>query len=149
MGYPYNFYGGYKAKKLDIDELYVDGSKLVATPAQLNGLAQSFTSIAVLDGSPGKKAIPINGVTLITGGSGINDMTIAAPAVGSFVIIKIDTLTDGNVKVTTDEGVTFDGTNNTATFDAANEALVLVYKSETQWAVALNIGGVTFSSVTG
>lgn len=39
------------------------------------------------------------------------------------------------------------GTNNTATFDAVNEAISLVYNSATAWAIELNVGGVVLSSV--
>lgn len=101
-----------------------------------------------IDGSPGKKACQVNGVTLVTGGSGIADLTLAAPTPGAVAIIRIASLTPGTVVVTADDGVTLDGTNNTATFNAADEALVLVYASATAWAIALNVGGVALSSVT-
>ena len=55
-------------------------------------------------------------------------MSLAAPTVGSRAVIRIGS-TSGSVVVTTATGRCLDGTNNTATFDAANEALVLVYKA--------------------
>lgn len=102
-----------------------------------------------IDGTTGKTACQVNGVTIVTGGTGIDDLTLAAPTPGAVAIIRIASLTPGTVVVTTAAGVTLDGTNNTATFDAANEALMLVYASATAWAIALNVGGVGLSSVTG
>lgn len=105
------------------------------------------TPIITINGSAGQKACLTNGLTLITGGTGIADLTLGAPKVGARVIIRINTLTSGNVVITTASGVTFNGTNNTATLDAVNEALELVYKSPTEYAIALNVGGVALSSV--
>jgi hypothetical protein len=128
--------------------LKLDGVEVTATAAQLNKLAAAFT-VTVLDGSTGKKACVTNGVSAITGGTGIAGMTLAAPSPGDLATIRINSLSSGNVVVTTAAGVTFDGTNNTATFDAANESLVLAYKSATEWQVVLNIGGVALSAVGG
>lgn len=129
--------------------LKLDGVEVTATAAQLNKLAAAFT-VTALNGTDGKKACVTNGVSAITGGEGITDMSLAAPSPGDLAIIRIDSLTPGKtVVVTTDTGVTFDGTNNTATFDAANQSLVLAYKSANQWQVVLNIGGVDLSAVGG
>ena len=128
--------------------LKLDGVEVTATATQLNKLAAAFT-VTALDGTDGKKACVTNGVSAITGGTeGIGDMSLAAPSPGDLAIIRIDSLSPSKtVIVTTATGVTFDGTNNTATFDAANESLVLAYKSATEWQVVLNIGGVAFSTV--
>lgn len=128
--------------------LKLDGVEVTATAAQLNKLAAAFT-VTALDGSEGKKACVTNGVSAITGGTGIAGMTLAAPSPGDLATIRINSLTSGSVVVTTAAGVTFDGTNNTATFDAANESLVLAYKSATEWQIVLNIGGVALSAVGG
>ncbi|HOF38712.1 MAG TPA: hypothetical protein PLD73_01465 [Candidatus Hydrogenedentes bacterium] len=93
------------------------------------------------------KACLTNGLTLIVGGTGIADMTLAAPQPGHRAVIRIASLTSGSVVVTCPAGVTFDGTNNTATFDAANEALSLRYNTSTAWAIELNVGAVALSSV--
>lgn len=92
-------------------------------------------------------AIDISGIALITGGTGIADLTLAAPEAGVRCEIRIDSLSSGSVVVTTGTGVTFDGTNNTATFDAADEALVLAYSSATQWQIVENVGSVALSDV--
>ena len=129
--------------------LKLDGVEVTATATQLNKLAAAFT-VTVLDGSADKKACVTNGVSAITGGNGIADMSLAAPSPGDLAIIRINSLSPNKtVIVTTAKGVTFDGTNNTATFNAANESLVLAYKSASEWQVVLNIGGVALSTVVG
>jgi len=91
-------------------------------------------------------ALATSGINLITGGTGIADFTLAAPAPGDRCEIRIDSLSSGDVVVTTAAGVTFDGTNNTATLNAAAEALILVYKSATEWQIVENVGAVALSS---
>lgn len=98
-------------------------------------------------GTAGNKECLSNGVTVITGGTGIADMTIPAPSPGYEATIRINTISSGTVVVATPTGVTFDGTNNRATLDAANEAITLVWVSPTSWGVKFNIGGVVFSAV--
>jgi hypothetical protein len=83
---------------------------------------------------------------VITGGTGIADMTLASPAPGEVAIIRVDSLTSGSVVVTGGTNVKLSGLNVKATFDAANEALVLVYKATNTWEVALNIGGVVLAA---
>jgi hypothetical protein len=126
--------------------LYQRGTKLTAAAAQINKLFSRFT-VTALDGSTGKKACVTNGVSSIAGGTGIADMTLAAPADGDVATVRIASITSGSVVVTCAEGVTFDGTNNTATFDAAGDTLQLAYKSATQWQIVLNIGAVALSTV--
>jgi len=131
---------------------------VTATAAELNKLASStltaaeinaaHSNLAVLaiDGSTGKKACAINGLTVVTGGTGIADLTLAAPAVGSVATIRIGTLSSGAVVVTCAAGVTLNGTNNVATFNAVDEALQLVYKAANTWEVVTNIGAVALST---
>lgn len=126
--------------------LYQGGTKLTPTAAQINKLFSRYT-VTALDGSIGKKACSTNGVSAITGGTGIADMTLAAPSEGDVATIRINSITSGTVVLTCAAGVTFDGTNNTATFDAAGDSLVLAYKSATQWQIVLNIGAVALSAV--
>ena len=116
------------------------GTDKTAILGKLTGLA-----VAALDGSTGKTACLTNGVTVITGGTGIAGMTLAAPSPGDVAIIRIDTLASGSVVVTGGASVKLSGTKVKATFDAAGEALVLIYKAANTWEVALNIGGVVLA----
>ena len=119
---------------------------LTLTTAQLNKLFSRYT-VTALDGSTApKKVCATNGVSAITCASGISDMSLAAPTAGDVATIRIDSLDSGSVVVKTPTGVTFNGTNNTAVFDAANESLVLAYASATAWQVVLNVGGVALST---
>ena len=93
------------------------------------------------------KACITNGLNIVAIGTGLADATLAAPSPGHECTIKIGSRTSGNGVVTTPTGITFDGTNNTATFDAVDEALVLVYEDFNKWAIKLNVGGVVLSSV--
>ena len=93
------------------------------------------------------KACILNGLNIVTGGTGIADATIGLPSPGFRCTIRIGSITNGSVVVTCVNG-TFDGTNNTATFDAANESITLVYNTATAWAIESNVGGVGLSSVT-
>lgn len=97
-------------------------------------------------GAAGQKACLTNGLTLIAGGTGIADMTLAAPQPGHRAVIRLASITSGTVVVTTAAGTTLDGTNNTATFNAAEDTLVLVYNTSTAWAVETNVS-VSLSSV--
>jgi hypothetical protein len=93
------------------------------------------------------KACITNGVNTVAVGTGLADATLGAPSPGHECTIIVKTRTSGNGVVTTATGVTFDGTNNTATFDAVNESLTLVYKDAVTWEVKANIGAVAMSSV--
>lgn len=112
----------------------IDASKL--------GYVSSSNDVIVYTGAG---TITISGIALIQGGTGFN-MTLAAPKPGVHLEIRVTSITSGNVVVTTASGVTFDGTNNTATFNAANDYLTLGYKSATQWIVIVN-NSVALSSV--
>ena len=103
------------------------------------------TPILSTDGTV--KGCLTNGLTIIAGGTGIADMTLGAPNVGDRATIRIGSISSGTVVVTTATGVTLDGTNNTATLNAANEALVLVYAGANTWAIELNVDGVAISNV--
>jgi hypothetical protein len=102
--------------------------------------------VSTINGGTGQKACRVNGLTVVTGGTGIADLTLAAPTEAARAIIRIGSLTSGSVVVTCAAGVTLNGTNNVATFDAANEALELIYKAANTWEVALNVGGVALST---
>jgi hypothetical protein len=105
-----------------------------ATAPEISNLISNL-SYRIIDGSVGKKTCAINGLTLITGGTGIADLTLAAPVVNSHVIIRLNTLTSGTVVITTADGVTLDGENNTITMDAIDDWIELVYAAENTWAI--------------
>lgn len=66
------------------------------------------------------------------------------PALGKLLIITcIDSTNTTDVDCVS--GATFDGTNATATFDAADDTLVLMGLSATRWLVLVNVGSVAFS----
>lgn len=136
--------------------LYQRNTKITASATNLNAVtagvissataAGNNTEVTEVDGSEGSKACAVNGLTLIEGGTGIADLTLAAPTAGAVAILKLDSVTSGNIVVTCATGVTFDGTNDIATLDAAGESLILFYKSATEWAIAMNVGSVALSS---
>lgn len=74
-------------------------------------------------------------------------LTIPAPRDSGqlLVINNLSTNTTAHV-IKTEAGVTFNGTNNTATFDAANDQLIMISKSTTEWLVILNTGSIGFST---
>ena len=93
-------------------------------------------------------ALIANGVNIVTGGTaGLAGLTLRTPYPGERCIIRLDSITSSKTAIVTVVDGTLDGTNNTATFDAAGEALELVYDGSGQWAIALNIGGVALSAV--
>ena len=127
--------------------LYQIGTKITSNANVLNGIAQEYANrgVSTLTGATGQKACRVNGLSVITGGTGIADMTLAAPTEGARAVIRIGSLSSGSVIVTAAAGVTLNGTNTIATFDAINEALVLKYKAANTWEVELNIGSVALS----
>jgi hypothetical protein len=93
-------------------------------------------------------------ITIDSGIVGLNhatviiEATLDAPTAGDELYI-INTSASGTAAhtVTTASGVTFDGTNNTATLNAPNEALHIIAVSATRWFILENIGSVALSSV--
>lgn len=95
-------------------------------------------------------ACATSGINLVTGGTGLDGLTLAAPVAGDRCEIRIDSIESGTVVVTCAEGVTLDGENDIATFDAANEALVLVYSGTANtWRIVENVGAVALSASAG
>jgi hypothetical protein len=90
-------------------------------------------------------AIAVAGKAVIAGGTGLA-MTLAAPVPYAFCDINLLSIASSVVTVTCAAGVTFDGTNNTATFNAAEDRLSIGYKSATQWEIFAN-HSVVLSSV--
>jgi hypothetical protein len=74
--------------------------------------------------------------------------TTSAPEAGEMLVV-VNTSASGTAAhtVTLPAGVTWDGTNNTATLNAPGEALVAVAISATEYVVLVNLGSVALSSV--
>lgn len=89
-----------------------------------------------------------SGLALLNHASVIIAATLAAPAVGDDLVI-VDNSATGTAAhtVTTAAGVTWDGTNNTATFNLLGETLHVVALSATRWLILENIGSVALSAV--
>lgn len=89
-----------------------------------------------------------SGVILLNHATVIIAATLAAPTAGDELYI-IDSSASGTAAhtVTAAAGVTFDGTNNTATLNAPDEALHIIAISATRWYILENIGSVALSSV--
>jgi hypothetical protein len=89
-----------------------------------------------------------NGVVKLNHASVIIAATLDAPNEGDELKI-INTSASGTAAhtVTTAAGVTFDGTNNTATLNAPGEALHIIALSATRWFIMVNVGSVALSSV--
>lgn len=64
-----------------------------------------------------------------------------------YVITQVDSGTDGHTVTLTPTGSTFDGTNNTATFNAQYEALVLLAIASNRLLILKNYGSVALSAV--
>ena len=74
-------------------------------------------------------------------------LTIPAPRDSGQLLIIRDISSSTQVHVITSvSGTTFDGTNNTASFNAAGEQLILMSISTTQWIILLNSGAVAMSA---
>lgn len=87
------------------------------------------------------------GLLLLNHASVVIVSTLAAPAQGDFVVICDNSATGTAAHtVTLPAGVTFDGTNDIATFNALGETLVMIAISATRWLILLNIGSVALSA---
>lgn len=117
-----------------IEVLVMANASVVSSAAKLAQVLASNDVIAI----SANGALPISGISLIAGGTGLASLTLAAPQPGCQARIRVASLSSGNVVITTASGVTFDGTNNTATMNAAADELVLGYKSATEWLVIEN-----------
>jgi len=89
-----------------------------------------------------------NGVCQLNHATVVIAATLNAPTAGDKLLI-VDNSASGTAAhtVTLPAGVTFDGTNNTATLNAPGEALLIQALSATRWFIILNIGSVALSNV--
>ena len=113
---------------------------------QLKTQAAAVTAVAYAASgaiAPADNVVDLNNVSKIA-------MTIAESGrdVGRILVItQIDAGTAGHTVTLTGTGCTFDGTNNTATFNAQYEALVLLCISDKRFLILKNYGSVALSAV--
>jgi len=94
-------------------------------------------------------AITINsGLVQLNHATVVIAATLDAPTAGDELFV-VDNSASGTAAhtVTLPAGVTWDGTNNTATLNAPGEALHLIALSATRWLVLENIGSVAITNV--
>lgn len=102
------------------------------------------TTVATVEG--GAK-LPNSGISTISSTSGQRNYTLDAPVAGVHkTIVCTAGSTANKCVVLCSTGVTFDGTNTKATFDAAGEFLELIGLSATQWLVKVNGGSVALAT---
>jgi len=89
--------------------------------------------------------ISANGVTTISS-TGTIAYLIDAPVAGVKKYLTVTASTAART-VTTPANVTFDGTNNTATFNADKQTLALIGLSTSRYAIISNVGTVGMSLV--
>lgn len=87
-----------------------------------------------------------SGLILLNHATVAIEATLAAPTAGDELFI-VDNSASGTAAhtVTLPSGVTWDGTNDVATFNAPGEALHVIALSATRFLVVTNVGAVAFS----
>jgi len=108
---------------------------------QLDTQAAAVTAVAYTSSGAIKEAD--NVITVATNEAAY---TIAKPRIGRILVITESGAAADGITVTLTEG-TFDGTNNQATFNAANETLVLLGISDKRFLILKNIGSVALAAV--
>lgn len=93
-------------------------------------------------------AVRPSGIVMINSQGTKVAMTLEAPkSAGQLLVVtQIDAGSDGHT-LTSASGTTLNGTNNTATFNAVGETLLLLARSATTWVILSNVGSVSMSSV--
>ena len=118
----------------------IDGALLKDGRSNLGRQVQALTASGAIDIKSGLVTLAHNSVIIAA--------TLPAPVAGDELII-VDASASGTAAhtVTTAAGVTWDGTNNTATLNAPNEALHVIALSASRWYIVQNNGSVALSSV--
>lgn len=118
----------------------IDGALLKDGRSNLGRQVQALTASAAISIKSGLVTLAHATVAIAA--------TLAAPVAGDELIIA-NTSASGTAAhtVTLPAGVTWDGTNNTATLDAPNEALHVIAVSATRWYIVDNNGSVGLSTV--
>jgi len=150
MSFDANVLNGFKQPEQSTSGIANDNQLAIYGTIDMNGTSISAAKLLNIASSndaysvSAAGALATSGKVAVVGGTGFA-LTLAAPTDGCFLDIWLASITSGSVTVKTATGVTFDGTNNTATFDAAADELRICYKSATQWQIVYN-NSVTFSS---
>ena len=122
-----------------MDRLRVNDMITIAANASF--LVQAFTAT----GTP--TATVATGLITLDHASTPILLTIPAPRASGQLLVIRDISSSTQVHVMTSaSGTTFDGTNNTASFNAGGEQLILMSISTTEWIILLNSGSVAMSS---
>jgi hypothetical protein len=133
-----------KIDAIDITTLTIGGTAVSATAAEINNAADvsGRTDTEATSGAQvvaaGVQSLEFNNVTQIT--STIAD---ASNHQGLFIVKQIDAGTAGHTLTLTSG--TFNGTNNVATLNADNEALVVYFDSNGDGTIIENVGSVALS----
>jgi len=123
--------------------LYQNGVQITKSALQLN---QAFETVV---GSTGTgTAVPNSGITTVASTSGAKKYVLANPTAAGdrkMIICTAGSTVNTAVVVTGSTACTLDGTNRTATFNAAGDSLDLVALSTTRWFINVNNGSVALS----
>lgn len=131
-----------------MDDMVLDANLTVAGDVEVQG---SFTPLSTqpnlaVQTLTESGAITINtGIVLLAHGTVVVAATLDAPTAGDWLLIVNSVAGDVNHTVTLPGGVTWDGTNDVATFADTGDALLVFAISATRWFVVANIGSVAFS----
>jgi len=124
-------------------QLSQSGVAITKTAVQIND------ALAAVAGSTGTgTSIPNSGITTVSSTSGAKNYVLADPTAAGDrkMIICTAGTTDNTVVITTGSTTcTLDGTNRTATMNAAGDSLDLVALSTTRWFINVNNGTVALS----
>lgn len=111
--------------EVDVDQLSIAGTTITATAAEINSLDQSAQTETIDSGDAVDITIAHTAIDNTTGGAGA--ITLAAPGADMLGKVKtIEMTVDGGDVTLALTNVTGGSAATTATFDAVDEALVLV-----------------------
>lgn len=140
--------------------LYQSGTAITATAAELNKLSgvtktttqinqgtDSYEAVAGSTNSAAGSALVGYGISAISSTNGAKYYDLAAPVAGQCkTLICTAGSSTNTVTVNAGSGITFDGTNYLATFNAADDVLDLVGISDTRWFIKTNGGSVALAT---
>jgi len=129
---------------LDIDAPAIGGVNITATAAELNNAADVSARTDV-EASSGAQVVAAGIQSVEISNSTTTTMTIADAInhQGIFIVKQTSSGTNGHTLTLTSG--TFDGTNNVATFNAVNEALIVYFDSAGDGTIVENVGSVVIS----